>query len=70
MIMGYLFFWAVIISMVLVAADRAIQGLMIECQSCGRDRFLRSYCTRCGVVGNEAPEPPKKNSRSTHVRFH
>lgn len=69
MILGYIFVLVLVVSTILVGIDKAIKGLMVECMHCGRDRFSRRYCRGCGVVGNSAPRPNKKNSRSTGVRF-
>ncbi len=67
---GAVFFVALVVTTVLVGIDKALESQMIRCQHCGRDRFRKSYCGHCGIVGNPAPEPPKKNSRRSHVRFH
>lgn len=69
MTLGYVFFWALMASIALVGLNRIIEDSSFECNHCGRTRFRQSHCSRCGVIGNPTPEPPKKNLRSKRVRF-
>lgn len=69
MILGYLAFWAALIGFPILGIVRLAERVIFDCQHCGATRIRTDRCGRCGVIGNDTPEPPKhKISRSNHER--